>query len=91
VTAGTFLVHWKRLARKEKFDIPFSFPSCPFQNCSLKFCMTLCVCQPSVTDQAVSWNTARGVHILLTNKMKRHDVKLYSGKLYSHYQYLHKQ
>jgi hypothetical protein len=38
------------------------------------------VCQPSVTDQAVSWNTARGVHILLTNKMKRHDVKLFSGK-----------
>jgi hypothetical protein len=43
VIAKELLVHWERLARKEKFDISLSFPSCPVQNCSLKFCMTLCV------------------------------------------------
>jgi hypothetical protein len=43
VIAGELLVHWERLARKEKFDISFSFPSFPVQNCSFKLCMTLCV------------------------------------------------
>jgi hypothetical protein len=79
---------------REKKSLTFPFPSLPatFKIVARSF-LRRCECQNSVTDHAVSRNTARGVHILLTNKIKGAILyKTVQWKiLYWNYQYLYKQ